>query len=888
MVIKDDDTPGAITRRDFIKKGAAGTASLAILGGMNSPASSGFNSVNNKILSENFLPSAEDELDLTPAKWIWYPSQRTLQNTFILFRKEIIISKLPVKASGWIAADSRYLLSINGKREQWGPAPSDPRWYEADPLDLTGKLNIGENIIAATVLFYGQGDGTWPIGKPGFIFYLNLEYGDGTSELITSGASWKAHLCRAWQPGHYKRWYLRALQEEFDARKYPYGWDLPGYALDDSWLPAMAFNAPVNDPPSCSYYNEYMMEIWGNRAVSQLRRRSIPMLNEYDVPVLKLSETHLIKWHRPPEEYFEFLTPNMFEDKGSLSGIKENARSWEFDLANATAAALTFEFEEQIVGWPHFTIEAPEGTIIEMMTHESHEAGASVLLNTHFHSWTRFICKEDVNKFETFDFESLRWMQLHIRGSEGKVKLSGLGVRRRVYPWPNSAEIKCSDAKLQKLAAASINTLYNCAQETLVDGMGRERQQYSGDGSHQMHAIFSAFGEKDLPRRFINTFSQGITQEGYFLDCWPAYDRLARLMERQLQLTDWGPLIDHGIGFNFDCYNYYLYTGDLNGLKEAYPRLKKFNAYLPSLLREDGLLAVEDIGVPSVYIDHQAYTKRKHKQCAFNLYAAAMLENAFAPLCAAHGESELEDNARKFSKKLLKAAVQKYWSAERGLFVDNLPWLSEEGSIRVSDRTLATAVLFNQCPRGDIKDSLKALAGCPPEMGLSYPANAGWRLWAMCKGGMGAEVIVDLRERWSRMRSVNENNTLQEFWDAEPDFDALWSHCAVVPLYMLYMGIAGVNPVKPGYAGYSVFPQLGDIEELSLTIRTVKGDIRFNSNGPKGNRVIKFNTLKDCEGELKIDAREKHTRFRLKRIEGAYNVYYLPENSEVVIETKYT
>ena len=32
--------------------------------------------------------------------------------------------------------------------------------------------------------------------------------------------------------------------------------------------------------------------------------------------------------------------------------------------------------------------------------------------------------------------------------------------------------------------------------------------------------------------------------------------------ERQLQLTPGGRL-DHGIGFNFDCWHHFLYTGDL-------------------------------------------------------------------------------------------------------------------------------------------------------------------------------------------------------------------------------------------------------------------------------------------------------------------------------------
>ena len=106
---------------------------------------------------------------LRPARWIWYPSERCLQNTFVLFRRTLTLKTRPRRARGWISADSRYLLEINGRRVQWGPAPCDPRWLEADPIDLTNLLEPGENVIAATVLHYGIGDGTWVMGKPGFL-----------------------------------------------------------------------------------------------------------------------------------------------------------------------------------------------------------------------------------------------------------------------------------------------------------------------------------------------------------------------------------------------------------------------------------------------------------------------------------------------------------------------------------------------------------------------------------------------------------------------------------------------------------------------------------------------------------------------------------------------
>jgi hypothetical protein len=54
-------------------------------------------------------------------------------------------------------------------------------------------------------------------------------------------------------------------------------------------------------------------------------------------------------------------------------------------------------------------------------------------------------------------------------------------------------------------------------------------------------------------------------------------------------------------------------------------------------------------------------------------------------------------------------------------------------------------------------------------MGFSYPANAGWRLWALAKGGRADVVLQDLRERWATMDSVKLNNTIQEDWLAKPD-----------------------------------------------------------------------------------------------------------------------
>ena len=73
------------------------------------------------------------------AAWLWYPSLRTLPNTFVLFRRVVKLPHAPTTAPIWISADSRYLLTVNGVRVHFGPSPCDPRSLEADPIDLAPK-----------------------------------------------------------------------------------------------------------------------------------------------------------------------------------------------------------------------------------------------------------------------------------------------------------------------------------------------------------------------------------------------------------------------------------------------------------------------------------------------------------------------------------------------------------------------------------------------------------------------------------------------------------------------------------------------------------------------------------------------------------------------------
>ena len=256
-------------------------------------------------------------------------------------------------------------------------------------------------------------------------------------------------------------------------------------------------------------------------------------------------------------------------------------------------------------------------------------------------------------------------------------------------------------------------------------------------------------------------------------------------------------------------------------------------------------------------MDHAAYQRQRHKQCAFNLYTVAIMQHSLAPICRAFGDAGRRKPPTSLAGTCSGRRCASNWSRQRDLFINNLPWLAEEKTERTCDRSLATAVLFDQCPGQKCENAVRSLAECPPEMGFSYPANAGWRLWALARAGRADVIVKDLRERWAPMDSVRLNNTLQEDWKAAPDSGAQWSHCAVVPLYIAYHGLLGLKPLAPGFQRYELRPQLAGLADLDLTAFTVLGPLNLRAQGPRGNREVTLQLPQGGRGELVLPREEQ-------------------------------
>lgn len=87
-----------------------------------------------------------------PLYWISTSEEKVNEpNTWIAFRKDIVLDKVPRQAIASIAADTKYWLWINGEPVVFegglkrGPNPHDTYY---DKVDLSAHFKKGENKIA--------------------------------------------------------------------------------------------------------------------------------------------------------------------------------------------------------------------------------------------------------------------------------------------------------------------------------------------------------------------------------------------------------------------------------------------------------------------------------------------------------------------------------------------------------------------------------------------------------------------------------------------------------------------------------------------------------------------------------------------------------------------
>jgi alpha-L-rhamnosidase len=179
------------------------------------------------------------------ARWICAPAT----SESLLLRKEFSVKPGLRRAIAHVTGLGQYEMSLNGKKVSADLLT--PGWTDYnetilyDTRDITTQLREGANAVGLTL-----GNGMYHVerrnrfakftgsfGPQRAICQIELEYTDGSKELVITDESWRVH------PGAitYNSIYGG---EDFDARLYPTGWTEPGFD-DATWKQAVAVVRPA-------------------------------------------------------------------------------------------------------------------------------------------------------------------------------------------------------------------------------------------------------------------------------------------------------------------------------------------------------------------------------------------------------------------------------------------------------------------------------------------------------------------------------------------------------------------------------------------------------------------------------------------------------------------
>ncbi len=243
------------------------------------------------------------------ARWIWAPGDPAPRNAVMYFRRTFDLPAVPAQADLHVSADSRYVLFVNGRRLGYGPLRNYQYNYQYDTYAVAPYLQTGCNVLAVSVLHWGEGTFQHLVARGGLIVQLDSVLPDGKP--LISNSSWHVRQSLAYKQNVVRICCQLAWEEQYDALLEEEGWSSPEFK-DEGWEAAVDIG-PAGVAP------------W-----TRLSPRTVPFLT--DEPVQPVHLSTLGKARRPDLQAIVHLTP--YIAPGDLSANKH--------LVDALAATVLY------------------------------------------------------------------------------------------------------------------------------------------------------------------------------------------------------------------------------------------------------------------------------------------------------------------------------------------------------------------------------------------------------------------------------------------------------------------------------------------------------------------------------------------------------------------
>ena len=754
------------------------------------------------------------------AKWIAPPGEKGSNYTF-LARKEFLVPESPVRAILRIAADSRYVLYLNGQRVGQGPARGTDNRYFFDSYDVTAALRKGKNHLAARVH-----SPVTPLSST--VLSITPAILAEIEDLVKTDTSWEVCIDPSARSDAPFYTHHIGYSEYRDFRKEPVGWER-GEDNADIWSPAEEI-ADANE----------LGRVLSPRTIPALsddRYRPELIVGTGGVPLAKPGIEDDVEYAAlmQGETHFKPDQPRFFDTEALTWGGSAKVLPWCFLSNKATmqGAYIILDFGREICGNVMLDIEAPEGTILDIGYDEDVRDGRLDTLRVNvggplYRFADRYILRGGRQRIENHMHDrGFRLIQLTLRRFEEPVRIHSIEAANRVYPIPVEASFECDQLMLNRLWDACVQTLQECSMDLFVDCPWREQTLWLDDHLQENLFYFTLTSDRVFPAHNLRVSAEGALANGMIPSRYPSQ----RTCLLPVTSANWITVLS----------DYYLYTGDLELVKELLPVIDKALSVYQGWTEEDGLVADRhDPGMWN-FIDWGydiSGVQLDGKVAALNMLIAGAYKLA-AGLHEAAGNSERAEEYRGRVGEITAAIKKCFWLEEEQHFYDCTAPLNNKRS-------------FSQVPHGVglyyelLDDKLREGALNVLLDPGAIRAEFGYQLFvidALVRNGRAQEGLKIIHDLWPHMIQPGGSPTLWEVVDGRDAFGGCGSLChafSCLPMFFMQTALLGVRPLKPGFEEFSLVPQ-------SLGVLRAKGHIPT----PHGAIYVAW-SLQD-DGSLDVD-----------------------------------
>ena len=403
-----------------------------------------------------------------------------------------------------------------------------------------------------------------------------------------------------------------------------------------------------------------------------------------------------------------------------------------------------------------------------------------------------------------------------------------------------SGSFRCSDELLNDIWDTAAYTMDLTTREFFMDGIKRDRWTWSGDAIQSYLMNYYLRFDTECVKRTIR-----------------------QLRGKDPVTAHVNTIMDYTFYWFKSIHDYYLYTADLDFVREMWSRMVTLMDYVEGRLNGDGM--AEGQSDDWIFVDWVDFPMHKRGTLCFE---QILLMKAMETMAVCAKLLGVKTDYRVKAESLRNKIKQTFWSYERKAYYHAI----EEGHMnqQITKFPNMFAILYGLAYEEERHEIMKSVMLNPAIDPITTPYMRFYELETLCIDGLQTEVLQEIRDYWGGM--LHEGAT--SFWEKYNPEETGAQHLAMYgrpygkslchawgasPIYLIGKYYLGVQPTKPGYEEYLVKPVLGDLQWMEGDVPTPFGKIHVSmsrqevtiySDGGHGTLMI-------GEKEIEIPAKQE-------------------------------